>query len=216
MSKRLELAGKTSGKLTVIKRVQSNKKGESQWLCSCKCGNEVVVVGYRLNSGNTRRTLSCGCLQRRVNTERVTTHGKYGTRLHKTWQKMKERCNNANSKDYHNYGGRGITYHKEWEEFQPFYDWATENGYSDELTIDRIDVNGNYEPSNCGWSNKKTQANNTRLNVHATINGVTKTIAEWSDYTGIKSGTLHWRYKNGIKGSALICKKDRRGKGSLI
>lgn len=156
-----------------------------------------------INSGHTR---SCGCLQREVNIKRVTTHGRYGTRLHKTWKNMKERCNNPNEKSYHNYGGRGITYCDEWEHFQPFYDWAMKNGYSDDLTIDRIDVNGNYEPNNCRWVDKKAQSNNTRHNVHITINGTTKTMTEWSDETGVKVGTLWWRYRNGVTGKDLITK----------
>jgi len=117
---------------------------------------------------------------------------------------MKERCDNPNSKDYHNYGGRGITYVDEWKELNPFYEWAMNNGYCDSLTIDRIDVNGNYEPSNCRWASKKTQANNTRTNVRLTINGETKTITEWSGETNVKVGTIWWRHKNGVTGQDLI------------
>jgi len=205
MTKRLELTGQKFGRLTVIRRVESNKKGNTQWLCLCDCSNETIAVGYTLKNG---RKKSCGCLQRERTGKAATIHGMYGTRLHKTWLGMKERCNNPNYKDYHNYGGRGITYQEEWEEFQPFYDWAMSNGYSDKLTIDRIDVNGNYEPSNCRWADKKTQGNNTRVNRIITIDGVSKTLTQWSDETGVNFRTIWWRHNNGITGQDLI-KKGR-------
>ena len=211
MTKKLELRGQKFGRLTVIASAESDKKGNGRWLCKCDCGKEVVIVGYRLNTGYTK---SCGCLQREITGKRASKHNKYGTRLHTVWRHMKERCNNPNSQDYHNYGGRGISYCSEWTEFNPFYEWATKNGYSDELTLDRIDVNGNYEPSNCRWADKKIQANNTRVNRRITINGVTKTMTEWSDETGVKAGTIWWRHENGITGQDLI-KKGRLNRRSL-
>lgn len=213
MSRALNLVGKRFGRLTVIKRLNKNKWGEYPWLCKCDCGNETIGMSWRMRNGDKQ---SCGCLQKEAIAKVSTRHNLYGIRLHTTWRHMKERCNNPNSTDYHNYGGRGITYYQEWEEFKPFYEWAMKNGYKDDLTIDRIDVNGNYEPSNCRWVSRKKQGRNKRDTIRITIDGVTKTIPEWSEKTGVQEGTLRWRYYNGIKGKDIICTKDRRGKRSLV
>lgn len=111
---------------------------------------------------------------------------------------MKTRCLNPNSKDYPNYGGRGIKVCPEWmESFEAFRDWAMANGYRDDLTLDREDVNGNYDPNNCKWSTRTEQANNKRNNHKVTANGVTHTIAEWEKITGIQNQTIHKRISRG-------------------
>ena len=110
---------------------------------------------------------------------------------------MKNRCGNTADPNYKYYGGRGITVCEEWHNFMPFYEWAMSHGYSEELTIDRKDVNGNYEPSNCRWATKKEQSNNKRTNVFITYNNQTHTLKEWSEITGIKYNTLHSRHKAG-------------------
>lgn len=187
MGKFIDLTGQKFGRLTVIERTESSNKN-IKWLCECECGGIVSVFGTDLKSGKTQ---SCGCIASEILSERNFKHGLSQTRLCRIWRHMKERCFNPKCPAYHNYGGRGIAMSDEWvKSFQAFYDWAMENGYEENLTIDRIDNNGNYEPSNCRWVTRKVQANNMRVNHRLTYNGEDKTIAEWSDVTGIKQHTI--------------------------
>lgn len=121
-------------------------------------------------------------------------HGKCGTRIYIIWKHMKQRCYNSKDKGFKNYGGRGITICEQWKnDFINFYNWAIKNGYKDNLTIDRINVNGNYEPNNCRWATKKEQANNTRNIHYITYNGETHNLTEWSKLLKIKLSTLSRR-----------------------
>lgn len=121
-------------------------------------------------------------------------HGKCGTSIYRRYNHMKDRCYNKNNKDYKDYGGRGITICKEWlDDFMTFYDWSTSNGYNDTLTIDRIDVNGNYEPNNCRWVDMKQQSRNRRSNRLFTINGETRCLMEWCEILGLKYKTVATR-----------------------
>lgn len=138
-------------------------------------------------------------------------HGQYGSRLYETWQTMKKRCSNPNNRQYHLYGGRGIIVCDEWRnDFQAFYDWAMSHGYADDLTIDRIDVNGNYEPSNCRWATMKEQQNNRRNNHLITYNGETKTLKQWSEKIGIDWGVLYSRLKKGWSIEKSLTTKQMR------
>jgi hypothetical protein len=157
-------AGIKFGRLTTIKEVHKSIKKRYAWFCRCECGNEKIVIATSLIRKNT---MSCGCLHREqliARNKQGTVHGdsRNGQRIYRIWHSMRERCLTPTCKDYKNYGGRGITICNEWNSYINFKKWALENGYSDILSIDRINVDGNYEPSNCRWATSKQQANNRR------------------------------------------------------
>ena len=162
MSKFQDLTGHKFGKLTVVERAEIDKWGHVRWLCRCACGKETVVWAYSLKSGNTR---SCGCESRRLSAERSTKHGECGSRLYHIWHQMLQRCENQNTKNFKDYGGRGIQVCEEWHEYLNFSSWARSHGYAEVLTIDRIDTDGNYCPENCRWATVKQQTNNRRNTV---------------------------------------------------
>lgn len=147
-----DLTGQKFGKLTALKMLDKRLKGCIMWECQCECGNIHRTRSSGLLTGNVK---SCGCLWIR--------HGWARTRLYRTWINLKVRCEDRKNKQYHNYGGRGITYHPSWEEFIPFRDWALAHGYTDELCIDRIDNDGGYEPSNCQWLTRSEHIKKTQL-----------------------------------------------------
>ena len=191
MSKLLNLTGQRFGRLVVVERSTNSKNGKARWLCKCDCGNDTVVFSTSLVRGLTH---SCGCLNREIASVRFGTHRLSESRLHKTWSDMKKRCYNPNSKSFPAYGGRGIEMCEEWkDDFQSFYNWAMANGYADDLTIDRIDVNGNYSPENCRWVDKLTQANNCRTNHYLTFNGKTQSIVEWARELGVSDSLIRQR-----------------------
>lgn len=142
--KKIDLTNKKINNLTVIKKHGVNKRKEVVWECKCDCGNTTYVITNKLNSGHTK---SCGCHRKKEIINRNFKHGLSHSRIYQAWYNMNGRCYKDFFASYKHYGGRGIKMCDEWKNnFMLFYNWSIENGYDDHLTIDRIDVNGNYEP----------------------------------------------------------------------
>lgn len=136
-------------------------------------------------------------------------HGETGTRLHRIWNHMRERCNNPSCKRYSSYGGRGIKVAEEWNDYITFRNWALSNGYSDTLTIDRVDNDGDYTPNNCRWATVKEQANNRRNNRNITIDGRTMNELAWSEFLQIPKYVLRTRLHRGMSEEEAIKKPVR-------
>jgi hypothetical protein len=189
------LIGMKFNRWTVIERAENTKLGQAQWKCICECGNTSIVAGRDLRQNKSR---SCGCLQRETATIVKRTHGKSNTRLHRIWSAMRARCYNLNSHEYDRYGGRGIEVCEEWRSnFESFYEWAIKNGYADSLSIDRINNDGNYEPSNCRWATNKVQASNRRTIRLIEYKGEKKILMDWAETLKINYHTLASRLHSG-------------------
>jgi hypothetical protein len=145
--------------LTVIAEAERGNDRRRRWLCSCDCGGDTTTDTYKLKSGNTQ---SCGCLRRDTARDGHLLHGGKGTRLYNIWKNARQRCRNPKATDFKLYGGRGINFCTEWDDFATFKEWALLNGYTEELTLDRIDPDGNYYPENCRWATWKEQRQNQR------------------------------------------------------
>lgn len=203
MAKFEDLTGQKFGRLTVISIAERKKGYGVYWLCKCECGNETITSTGHLKSGHTK---SCGCLQKERAKEYNQKHCQTYTRMYYIWISMKGRCYNNNNNAYKNYGKRGIKICDEWlNNFEKFYEWSINNGYTDELTIDRIDVNGNYTPENCRWVDRITQANNTTRNKFLTYNNETKTLAQWCNILNLNYHTIkrrlnkyHWSVEKAL------------------
>ena len=181
------LIGQNFGKLTVIERAGKDEWGKITWRCRCECGNEKIAPGNALERGYTK---SCGCLREH--------HGMTGGRLYQEWRDIKKRCYNHGSRNFKDYGGRGITVCTEWlNSFEAFRDWALANGYCDDLTIDRIDNNGPYCPENCRWLTMKEQGNNKRSNRVLTYRDKSQTMTQWAEELNISYDALKKRISYG-------------------
>lgn len=185
------LEGRKFGKLTV-KNFNGIKKERAYWLCKCECGNEKITSGKLLKNGNC---ISCGCVQKEIASRNSKTHGKSKTRIYYIWQGMKERCNNPNNLNYFNYGGRGIEVFDDWNKFEEFEKWSMLNGYNDDLSIERINVNGGYNPNNCTWIPLRLQSRNRRNVINIEFNGTVKTLTEWSKYFNVSHSTIQYHIK---------------------
>ena len=201
-----KVLGHKFGRLTPIRKLRSIKWNEIEWECLCDCGNKTRVRATDLIRG---RTKSCGCLSRDITTMRSTIHGSskrgHVDRLYRIYHDMKRRCQKEYRQDYGRYGRRGINVCQEWKNsYETFRDWALSHGYSMELTIDRIDVNGDYCPENCRWATQIEQQNNKRSNHIIEVRGEKMTLAEASRKYGIKYGTLASRIYRGASDEEAI------------
>ena len=183
-----DLTGQRFGSLVVLSR-QPNRNSKVMWLCQCDCGHQSIVQANHWRDGSTQ---SCGhCADAR------------SSRLYRSvWNKLFQRCYNPNSKDYPNYGARGIKVCDEWKTFWKFRDWAFAHGYDDTATygactLDRIDVNGDYEPENCRFVTLTEQCRNKQHNHQITYCGITQPISAWATETGISSSALYNRFNRG-------------------
>ena len=195
MGKIKDLSGNKFSRLTAIefKKVKNHR---AQWLCKCDCGNYCVANADALQSGKKK---SCGCLQiETYKRAKTSTHKLTNTRLYRIWAHIKSRCYSESNERYSDYGGRGIIMDENWKnDFMSFYNWAINNGYSDKLTIDRIDNNKGYSPDNCKWSTCREQCNNRRSNRLVTYNNKTQCLMEWSKELDIPYYTLQNRLDAG-------------------
>lgn len=207
MKVRKDLSGKVFTRLTVLNnyefRPQGNnpKRNRTFWECQCECGNTGFYRSETLLRGETK---SCGCLVR-SGLRGNFRHGKRHSRIYYIWSSVIARCENANSNSFESYGGRGITLCRAWrEDFMAFDRWANSNGYTEDLTLDRIDNSGNYEPSNCRWVTLLVQANNKRNNRIIEIDGVSKTLADWSKMVTLSYKHFHMMLKRGKDIKAIL------------
>jgi len=189
--------GQKFNKLTVIafERVHYEKSDRINWIVRCECGTLKSVSPYRVLNENTK---SCGCLKSEntiaYNRDHKKKHGGRKDRLYGIWHNMKQRCFGTTYKDYPQWGGRGITVCDEWkDDYSAFKEWALSHGYADGLSLDRIDVNGNYEPGNCRWADWHTQAKNRTNSMNFEVNGELKNLVDLAAEYGIKYGTLYQR-----------------------
>lgn len=197
----IDLTGKKVGFLTVVERGRVLERGHLAWVCECICGNVKEIDGQLLRK---ERVQSCGCKRGELISKVKKKIPEQEKRLYSVWLGMKARCYQKSNQRYDCYGGRGIEVCEEWRKsYASFRDWAMANGYDPDAefgacTIDRIDVNGNYEPANCRWASRSEQANNTRSNRYITLNGETHTITEWSRITGVHRRTIAHRLERGV------------------
>lgn len=191
-----DLSGQQFGRLTVIEKAATkSKEGRAVWVCSCSCGNTVLVDTKSLT---TQSTKSCGCYSKEVHKQIFTKHGESKSKLYFVWNDMKSRCTDKKALPYKDYGGRGIFVCEEWmKSYEPFRDWALSNGYKQGLTLDRKDVDKGYYPENCRWATMQVQCNNKRNNRIITYEKETHTISEWSKITGISKETIRYRLNAG-------------------
>lgn len=207
MWNRLELSGKRFGKLTVIK-YSHTYNSKAYWLCLCDCGKQTTLNTSALKSGNTK---SCGCLHAEIMTRIKTTHGLSKTAVYKKYLHMIERCYNTTDKNYHNYGGRGIVVCARWLGQGGFSRFIEDMKIPESgLELDRINVNGNYEPENCRWVNHKEQCYNKRSNIHVTVFDITSVLKNICSILGMDYKTVHMRYKLGWPMTAALFATSRK------
>lgn len=214
MAQLIDLTGQRFGNLVVIERA-NDIGGYVAWKCRCDCGNELVMKSIRLRNRKWKMCKNCESKQRQE--ARVTDRRLYGV-----WEGICSRCNTPSSGAYEYYGGRGIKICKEWKDYLAFEKWALSSGYDEtaphgQCTLDRIDVNGDYEPNNCRWITQKQQSLNTRRSRVLMLNGESMTAKEWADKLGMPYGRLisrvnklGWSDERALCESALIVRRPRK------
>lgn len=203
--------GEQYNQLTVMKEVaprRTNNGNLRVFLCKCSCGVEKEILLGALRSGKIK---GCGCMRGR-HANRYSVHGQWDKPVYGAWRDMIQRCTNPNNAQFKNYGDRGISVCEEWMTAKNFIDWAFRNGYDDSLSIDRIDVNGNYNPENCRWVSMQVQHSNKRSNIVIEYKGVKRTLRQWSKITGVNHETLRRRLKDGWDTERALFGKSQRGK----
>lgn len=213
-----DLTGQRFGRLVAIKLSEKRVGRKTFWDCLCDCGDKKTIRTDSLKDASVR---SCGCLKKEQdkknlpNGQGVVTHGLSKERIYRTWKGMKRRCENEDDERYASYGGRGIKICDEWQDVITFNDWAQNNGYNENLTIDRIDVNGNYEPSNCRWATWSEQSKNKQNTIRVEYNGKTQSIDEWCEELNLNPNTIRNRYYEcGIRPPYLFNKESLNPKNS--
>lgn len=210
---KLDLTGQRFGRFTVVRPVEK-RNGLTMWLCRCDCGKEKEIRTTHLRNG---RSKSCCCYAEETLRNRSDFYPKElrVKRLYRIWHNMTERCNNKNNAGFKNYGGRGITVCSEWNNYETFARWALNNGYKDNLTIDRIDNDSGYSPNNCRWATMEDQVRNRRNNRYETINGTTKTVAEWAREYRVNAKTVTERLDRGLDIKSALSKESYQGRNKV-
>lgn len=187
------LIGKTYGRLEVVSFSHRTTKS-SFWVCKCVCGKQKVI-----DAGNLKRSItkSCGCLHKEVFRRITTKHGLSRTKEYFTWQEIRARCYRETHKLFKDYGGRGIKVCERWNDFENFLHDMGDAPSGHRISIDRVNNDGDYKPSNCRWATSVIQNNNKRTNVFVSVDGVLKTLAQWAIDFGINKQTVYSRIRRG-------------------
>lgn len=189
----IDRTGMRYGRLTVISQAERTNDGFTQWLCKCDCGKTKIIPTHNLT-----RIQSCGCYKQEVFKRDHIKHGNSKTKLYHVWSSMKARCKNQNNKEWHRYGGRGISVCEEWRNgYEPFQNWALSHGYKEGLTLDRIDNDKGYSPDNCRWITLSEQQNNTSRNRFIEYNGEVKTASQIAKENNVNAKMFCQRIASG-------------------
>lgn len=198
----IDYIGKKFNELTVVDIIKSDKTNDNHKyaICKCSCGKTIKTRLSLLKKGQE----SCGCKAIESRIKRQTKHGDFGKRLYRIWNGILSRTKYKCNHDKIKYWGRGIKVCKEWEEYENFKKWALQNGYNENLTIDRIDVDGDYSPKNCRWATRKEQQNNRRNTRWIIYKGIKKSIIEWCEILGLNRNTISSRYNYGMRAPEIF------------